>query len=184
MRQRVLVTGAAGAVGAEVVRELSRRPERWEVIAVDLPGRRARRRLAPFRRQARVIWADLRRRDQVSLLVEGVDAVVHLAALIPPRADREPVRAEAVNVGATRTLLEALERSGRAVRFLYASSISIYGDRLRAPWIRVGDALRPSPGDAYAETKIRAEALVRASTVRWSVLRLSAVIGPAMAMDR
>ena len=180
---RVLVTGAAGAVGEEALAELLRRPERYEAVALDLPQWDVRRRLLPHRRDARIILGDLRDPEVVDRAVAGVDAVLHTAAVIPPRADRDPALATAVNVQGTRCLLEALERLGRPVRLIYTSSISVYGDRLATPWINVDDALRPSPHDHYAETKIQAEALIRASSLPWTILRLTGVLSHRIGID-
>jgi nucleoside-diphosphate-sugar epimerase len=109
--------------------------------------------------------------------------ILHLAAVIPPLADRDPQYAETVNVGGTKKLLDAARRSSKPVRFIYTSSISVYGDRVASPWIEVGDPLRPSPHDRYAVTKIRAEELVQGSGLAWSIFRLTGVLRPDMSLD-
>jgi nucleoside-diphosphate-sugar epimerase len=57
-----------------------------------------------------------------------------------------------------------------------ASSISVYGDRVRDFWISTGDELKPSPGDEYGRSKVDAEALLRASGLPFSVLRLTYIV--------
>jgi nucleoside-diphosphate-sugar epimerase len=183
MTTRVLVTGAAGAVGEEALNALLRRPDRYEVVALDLREWAVWRRLLPHRLAAQVIFGDLRDPEAVSRAVAGVDAVLHTAAVIPPRADREPALADAVNVQGTRCLLAALARLKRPVRLIYTSSVSVYGDRVSTPWIEVDDAIQPSPHDHYAETKVQAEALVRASALPWTILRLTGVLSHRMGMD-
>jgi nucleoside-diphosphate-sugar epimerase len=183
MTKRVLLTGPAGNVGEEALAELLRRRERYEIRAFDLPNRRVRRRLRPFRGEIDVVFGDLRNRDDVARAVEGVDAVVHLAAVIPPQADREHEEARSTNVDGTRNLLDALEEQGRSVPFIHASSISLYGDRLAEPWIGVGDAVKPNPHDCYAETKLEGEKLVQASTMAWSIFRLTGVMSMRVGLD-
>jgi len=183
MTKRVLLTGPTGTVGEEVLAELLRRRDRYEILAFDLPTRRVRRRLRPFREEIDVVLGDLRNRDDVAPAVENVDAVIHLAAVIPPRADREPEEARSTNVDGTRNLLDALERRGRSVPFIHASSIALYGDRLAEPWIEVGDPVNPSPHDVYAVTKHEGEKLVRASSMAWSIFRLTGVMSLRVGLD-
>jgi nucleoside-diphosphate-sugar epimerase len=116
--------------------------------------------------------------------VEGQDAVLHLAALIPPAADRRPELARSVNVGGTANILAAVEavarRGGAVPRLVFASSVAAYGDRVADYWIRTSDALSPSPGDEYGRTKVEAEALIRSASMGWGlhfvILRLSAIM--------
>lgn len=183
MKKRVLLTGPAGYVGEEVLAELLRRRDRYEIRTFDLPNRDVRRRLRPYRNEVDVVFGDLRNRDDVARAVKGVDAVIHLAAVIPPRADREHEEARSTNVDGTRNLLDALEQQGRSIPFVHASSISLYGDRLTEPWIEVGDAVKPSPHDYYAETKHEGEELVRSATVAWSIFRLTGVMSTRVGLD-
>lgn len=183
MKKRVLLTGPAGNVGEEALAELLRRHHRYEIRAFDLPSRSVQRRLRPFRNEVDVMFGHLRNRADVARAVEGVDAVIHLAAVIPPRADREPEEARSTNVDGTRNLLDALAQQGRSVPFIHASSISLYGDRLARPWIEVGDAVKPSPHDYYAETKHEGEKLVQASTMAWSIFRLTGVLSMRVGLD-
>ena len=183
MATRVLVTGAAGAVGEETLAELVRRGSDYEVVAFNRPSWRARRRLRPFRGQVQVVFGDLRNSEDVERVCEGVQAVIHLAAVIPPRADHEPEEATTVNVDGTQNLVHAMEGLPQPPRLVHASSISIYGDRLADPWIKVGDPVKPSPHDHYGTTKVRAEELVQQSQLSWTIFRLTGVMSHRVAMD-
>jgi len=101
----------------------------------------------------------------------------HLAAIIPPLADKMPALAEAVNITGTKNLVECTEKFSPEAFFLYASSISVYGDRNSNPWIKVSDPLRPSYRDEYARTKIEAEKIVMSSRLKWTIFRLTAIMG-------
>ena len=109
--------------------------------------------------------------------------MIHLAAVIPPRADHEPEVAEAVNVNGTQNLVTAKEQLPEPPRLIHTSSISVYGDRLAEPWINVGDPVKPSPGDRYGETKVRAEELIQRSGLQWSIYRLTGVMSRRVGMD-
>ncbi len=184
MATRVLVTGAAGAVGEETVAELVRRgSDRYEVVAFGRPNWRTRRRLSPFKGQVEVVLGDLRNEQDVDRACEGVEAVIHLAAVIPPRADHEPEEATSVNVEGTQNLLRAMEAQPGPPRLVHTSSIAIYGDRLADPWIKVGDPVKPSPPDHYGRTKVRAEQLIQWSSVPWTIFRLTGVMSRRIGMD-
>lgn len=176
---RILVTGAAGTVGRRVVRRLL--SQRHRVVAFD---RRPLRRVGIDQRQMDMILREITDSAALEAALSGVDAVIHLAAVIPPRADREPELARQVNVEGTRTLVAVMERVAPRARLIYASSIAVYGDRLRAPVITGDDAPAPNAADHYGRQKLEAEGLVRASSLSWTILRLSYVVAAdALVMD-
>jgi nucleoside-diphosphate-sugar epimerase len=176
----ILVTGATGMVGVEMIRACAaRRPAVVPRVLVQ-PSLAAARALWPLRDAVEVCWGDLRDPEAVARAVRGVDVVIHAAAVLPPLADERPALADAVNVDGTANVLAAMAAAGGSARLVYTSSISVYGDRLESPWIRVGDPLSPSPGDYYARTKLRAEALIRDAGVPATILRLTAIMSPTM----
>ncbi|HTX73010.1 MAG TPA: NAD(P)-dependent oxidoreductase [Rectinemataceae bacterium] len=184
----VLVTGACGNVGRSTVSALLAAGHRVRILEADT---RRNRYLAPalcrrWRALGRgrleaILFGDVREEAIVADAVSGIEAVVHLAAVIPPLADRDPALASSVNIQGTANLIRACISRGagrRAAppRFVLASSIAIYGDRLGDYWIRSGDPLKPSPGDVYAASKVEAERLVRESGLPFTMLRLSYVV--------
>ena len=105
------------------------------------------------------------------------DFVIHLCAIIPPLADKDPELAYNVNVTGTENLIRSLEQHSPDAFLIYSSSISVYGDRLKDPMIMADDPLVPSEGDEYAKTKIRAEQIISGSRLDWSIFRLTAIMG-------
>src|SRR5687767_4900636 len=104
MNARILVTGGTGYVGAPVVEELLERGDEVRVLDVLLHGQRE---LAGRLVQlgAEVREGDIRDERARRDALEGVDAVVHLAAIVgDPACARDPDVAQAVNVDATRAL--------------------------------------------------------------------------------
>ncbi len=174
----ILVTGAYGLVGRPLLSLLLERGH--SVQALDLQNhataRHARRFAARFPSTFRARWADVRDMSAVERAVEGAECVIHLAAMIPPEADKHPREAWAINVGGTRNLVIASKRAGSVAHFVFASSIATYGDRIKAPLIRLDDPLEPNGDDAYACHKVEAEAFLRDSGLNHTVLRLSAIM--------
>jgi nucleoside-diphosphate-sugar epimerase len=183
MKKTILLTGAAGAIGLETLRELVRRKDQYTIRALEVRNKRTEKILRPFQDEVEICWGDLTDRFSFEARLIEVDAVIHLAAIIPPLADQQPALAERVNVQGTQNLIEAAQQRAPQAFFLYSSSVSVYGDRVESPWIHVADPLCPSEGDYYAVTKIRAEQLVRESGLAWSIFRLTGIFNPQQKID-
>ena len=181
---RVLVTGACGLVGKATVAQL--RARGFHVTATDLDtpaGRKTIARLASATRDLpgtlAVEWVDLTDDAAVGALVACVkpDAILHLAAVIPPFCYENRTLARAVNVGGTRSLVAAAASLDTPPRFVQTSSIAVYGPR--NPYAGKG-ILRPdtpvNPGDLYGGHKAEADAIVRESGLEWVILRLGGVL--------
>lgn len=174
---KILITGGSGSIGRQVILQLVAAATNNEITAFDIGNPKNKRFYNRFKERIRVVYGDIRDAKAIEAVCKNMDVVLHLAAIIPPLADEQPELTHQVNVDGTRHLLHALEVHSPDAFFLYTSSVSIYGDRLQSHWINVGDPVRPSFGDEYAETKIAAEELVRTSRLRWCIFRLSAIMG-------
>src|SRR3954469_12145758 len=104
---KVLLTGALGNIGLATMEALL--VEGHDVVAFDLDSRRARKLASGFDGRARFVWGDITCPESVKAALYGVDAVIHLAAIIPPHTDRSPDLARKVNVEATRGLIAQME---------------------------------------------------------------------------
>lgn len=183
MRKRILVTGAAGAIGLETLKELLRHSDKYEIIAFGKDKKEHQKILKNCCNGIEAIYGDIRDKSTTDRLANNIDFVIHLAAVIPPLADKYPKLTEEVNLGGTKNLIASLEEKSPNAFFLYTSSIAVYGDRLETPIIRVGDKLGPSLGDEYAGTKIKAEGEVKKSKLNWSIFRLTAIMSPKQKFD-
>jgi nucleoside-diphosphate-sugar epimerase len=173
----ILLTGASGTVGQEVLKQLCEAREEYHITVFDRETRSTRSFLGRYGNKCRIVYGDLRKRSSVSGVCSNQDIVIHLAAIIPPLADKNPDLAQAVNVGGTANLVSCIEELSPDAFFLYSSSISVYGDRNANPWIKTSDPLTPSDRDEYARTKIAAERIVTSSRLKWGIFRLTAIMG-------
>jgi nucleoside-diphosphate-sugar epimerase len=121
-----------------------------------------------------VRWGDITRPDSVGAALEGAEAVVHLAAILPPAADQDPELARRVNVGGTRVLVDLLKGKGGRLPFVYPSSIVVFGATPEAAEPLHPDRNLPHPEEPYAETKWECEKLIGQSGIDHVILRLSA----------
>jgi nucleoside-diphosphate-sugar epimerase len=127
---RVLVTGAQGCIGSWVVKGLLDRG--LDVLIYDLDPEPARLKLiAPAAEVARVAIETGAIEDtaRVKSLVRdgGITHIIHLAAVLMPYCQKEPVKGGVINVLGTLNVFEAARDAGRAVRIAYASSSAVWG---------------------------------------------------------
>jgi len=173
---KILLTGATGTVGLATLKHLLKNKTN-DIAVFDIKSRKVKRLLKPFKGKIKIYYGDIAVKDNLLDACKGIDVVIHLAAIIPPLSDDNPSLAERVNVNGTRNLLELVKCYSPGAFFIYGSSISVYGDRLQNPSIKVSDPLIPSPGDEYAKTKLKAEQLIKRSGLTFTIFRITAVMG-------
>lgn len=174
---QILLTGASGTVGQEVLKQLYRQKDKFGITIFDNKSKHSQKILSPYLKDVVIVYGDISRYEDVKKVAANVEVVIHLAAVIPPMADEKPDLAFHVNTLGTENLVRNLEQLSPDAFLLYSSSISVYGDRIENPLIRVRDSLNPSEGDQYAITKINAEQIIRESKLDWSIFRLTAIMG-------
>ncbi|MFX1435320.1 MAG: NAD-dependent epimerase/dehydratase family protein, partial [Promethearchaeota archaeon] len=168
---KVLVTGAFGNVGLSTINELLKRKHQIRVF--EIYNKNNKKIAKKYKSKIEIIWGDIRNYSDVERAIEGYDIIIHLAAIIPPLADTNPGLAEAVNIGGTLNIINAIKKQKNKPKLIFTSSIAVYGDRRENPLIKVSDPIKPSRGDFYAISKIRAEKLIRESGVKFSIFRLT-----------
>ena len=158
----LLLTGATGLVGSRLLPRLIEDGHDCRVLVrsdQDLPD------------GATTVRGDLNDPETLPAAVEGVDAVVHLAALF--RTDDEAAIWR-VNLDGTRNLVDAVTAHAPGARFVMASTGNVYDHDQERPG-KEDDTCTPAA--AYPASKVAAEALLRDSGLTWSVLRLPFVYG-------
>lgn len=174
---KILLTGASGTVGKEVLRQLCEHPENIEITVFDKRCSGSEDFYKKAGRDFKIVYGDISEEKDICEACHDKDVIIHLAAIIPPLADKKPNLAEAVNITGTGNLVRCLEEHSPESFLIYSSSISVYGDRIANPWITTKDSLIPSDRDEYARTKIEAERLIVNSKLKWTIFRLTAIMG-------
>ncbi|MEN8248428.1 MAG: SDR family oxidoreductase [Bacteroidota bacterium] len=148
--KKVLVTGGAGFIGSNIIEVLLEQDN--TVICLDNFSTGNRENIEPFleNNNFTFIEGDIRDLETCSKAVEGVEIVLHQAALgSVPRSIKDPITTNAVNIGGFINMLTA-SKDANVKRFVYAASSSTYGDHPGLPKVedRIGKPLSP-----YAVTK-------------------------------
>lgn len=176
-KKNILLTGACGTIGYEILKQLYQKTDTFNITVFDIKNNKSERKLKKFKDKINIVYGDICETKKLQKICTKKDIVIHLAAIIPPLADENPELAYKVNTIGTKQLINNLEQHSPNAFFLYSSSISVYGDRLKTPLITVNDPLIPSKGDEYAKTKIHSEKIIQNSKLDWSIFRLGAIMG-------
>ena len=170
-QEKYFVTGAAGAVGQVVVRDLLDRGHAVRALLRDPNSRNV------LPNDVEIFTGDLSNEEVLKRAVDSVDVVFHLAAKLHIENPDESLRDEyqLVNVKGTQTLVDI---AAAVPRFVYFSTIAVYGgDRSQPELITESD--EAFPDTLYAQTKREAELAVLDKN-NGVVLRLAAVYGMGM----
>jgi UDP-glucose 4-epimerase len=161
-RSTVVVTGGAGFIGSELVRQLAARGERVVIIDNLVNGKREN--VADvLSRHVTLQVTDVRDSDAVVPHLRGARLVYHLACLGVRHSVHSPQENHDVNATATLRLLAAV-RQADVPRFVYVSSSEVYGGVQSTPIL--GDAISEDhpafPCTVYGGSKLAGESYTRA----------------------
>jgi dihydroflavonol-4-reductase len=168
---KVALTGATGYTGGRLLSVLLGRGD--DVRALARPSSKR----PPLAAEPAWIEGDLGDEAALARLVEGTEAVIHVAAVYRTAGHPDAYYRE-VNVDGTARLLEAAARAG-VRRFVHTSTVGVHGDVEGPP----ADESSPlAPGDVYQATKAEAEAIAldfhRRRGLPVTVVRPGAIYGP------
>lgn len=176
-----MVTGALGHIGSHLIRNCN--PEHVSAIRM-LDNLESQRYVSlvnlPDAFAYRFIQDDIRTADMTRHL-DGVDAVVHLAAITNAEASYERQKeVEEVNFQGLRRVAEACKAAG--VPLLFPSSTSVYGSQESVVDETCTELKPQSP---YADTKLQSEQLLRelgSDGLRFTTCRFGTIFGPSVGM--
>lgn len=171
---KVLLTGGSGMIGLHVLEQLLH--QKHDVTVIELFSKKNAKKLAPFKDKINLKWGSVYNKELVKEAIYDQNAVIHLASLLPPYADSHKKESKKVNYYGTKNIVDCINKTNPDCFLLYASSISVYGDRLKDYSIKVSDELKINTSDHYAFLKEKTEKMIQGSIIDYSIFRLSAVM--------
>ena len=171
MKKHILVTGASGFVGAPLVSALAQTGYAVRAATRD-PA------TAVFPAGVEVVAVpDFQHTVDWPVLLDGVDAVVHLAGIAHTGLKLDEAVYDRVIHGATADLVAACPPAG-VRRLIFLSSVRAQSGPSAEGVLTEEDEARPT--DAYGRAKLKAETAVRTGEVPWTILRPVVVFGPGV----
>lgn len=153
----VLVTGAQGFIGQQLVQRLLRTglngqpPRRLVLVDLAFDG-------AADDSCVQHIAGSVAERGVLQRAIDTrPDCIFHLASVPSGAAERDPALGRSVNLDATLNLLDACRSLAQPPRFVYASSVAVYGDRFSGV---ASEDLAPAPVISYGAHKLACEILL------------------------
>ncbi len=177
MSMNYLVTGGAGFIGSNIAEKLANDGENVKVIDNFLTGKPEN--MDSFINRIEFIEGDIRSLDTLKKAMDGIDYVIHQAALpsVPKSVDL-PLESNDHNINGTLNVLYAAKEA-KVKRVVYAASSSAYGDQPQSPKV---ETMRPMPLSPYAVNKLTGEYYCAAFTKVYGLetvaLRYFNVFGP------
>lgn len=176
--KNILLTGAFGNVGQHTVERLCESNQDYKIRCFDLKNRNNEKvqKCLSAKYDFETVWGDIRDETKINQIIKNIDCIIHLAAIIPPLADELPKLAYSVNVEGSRNLIKAAESQNQPIKFIFASSVAVFGSRMNLPPPRtIHEIPSPLKHDNYAKHKVIIEEELKTSDLNWTILRFGVV---------
>jgi nucleoside-diphosphate-sugar epimerase len=161
---QILVTGATGQIGSELIAVLSRKHGKQNIVAAGHSRSPSERTLS----LANYETLDVTKKEEVSKIVHARDfnTIYHLAGVLSASGEKDPARGWAVNMDGLRNVLEVARERG-VPRIFWASSIAVFGSN--APRVRTPQEASLIPTTVYGICKVAGELLCNYYTKRYGL---------------
>ena len=176
VKKKILLTGASGTVGKEVLKELLSKTNNYEVSSFLRGSPKNKKLFKHFVDRIKIFWGTLQNFSEVKEAVNGQDVVLHLAAALPDVGFKKPEILISTNVDGTQNVINAMVSQPIKPKLIYTSSVAVYGERRKNPIIKLSDSIDNDSKDLYTTTKIQAETLIKESKLEYSIFRVSYVV--------
>ena len=172
--KKVLVTGAAGTIGINVIKYLLSEGK-YEITAVDLKNRGNYKRLKRYRRRVNLVYGDVSDPLLMENIIKDVDYCIHLAGITLPIGNINQKLTYEVDYKGTENIVRMIDFYNPNCHLLFASSASVYGKQDKD---EVSVTTKPNlePTDYYSSFKLEAEEIIKRKLNNYSIYRLPVVL--------
>lgn len=172
--KKVLVTGAAGTIGINVIKYLLSEGK-YEITAVDLKNRGNYKRLKRYRRRVNLVYGDVSDPSLMENIIKDVDYCIHLAGITLPIGNINQKLTYEVDYKGTENIVRMIDFYNPDCHLLFASSASVYGKQDKD---EVSVTTKPNlePTDYYSSSKLEAEEIIKRKLNNYSIYRLPVVL--------
>ena len=170
--KRVLVTGASGAIGLEVIKYLLSEGK-YEITALDLRNRHSINSLKKYKKRVNVVLGDITDRILIEALVKDHDIIIHLAGVLPPIANISQKVAYQEDFIGCENIVRAISYYHPEAHLFYASSMSLYEGKQKAS---IKTTIKISDGNYYNKAKLDSEELIKEKLKNYTIYRLPLVL--------
>ena len=171
---KILITGAFGNIGIAVIKEAYKRNH--EILVFEIDNEKTRKTARKYRNKVKdVVYGNIQDFEVVKKAVKESEAVIHLAAIIPPLSKKNRQLTMDVNLGGTRNIVNGIKQTKGDIPFIFTSSASVMGPtQLQDKIVSPNDALVKTGN--YEESKIKCEEFLKKNADNYLIFRLAGVL--------
>ena len=170
--KKVLVTGAAGSIGSQVIKCLLAEGK-YEITALDLKNKTVIQTMKKFKKRINVLYGDVNDQTLIEALVKDHDYIIHLASAMPPLSDMKKGLSDAIDFNGTENIVKAINYYNPKCHLFMASTTSMYTDRVDCS---TKSRIDEDSIGYFAKSKLKAENLVKDKISNWTIYRIPLVL--------
>lgn len=174
--KKVLVVGAAGAVGFHTVKYLLSEG-RYEITIMDLKNKLVMDKLKRFRKRVNIIYGDVTDRILMEALVKDHDYIIYLASAMPPLGNMKKGLSYAIDYGGCENIVRAINYYNPKCHLFYASTTSMYKNK-ETPNVKSKIVL--DEYDYFENAKLEAENLIKSKLKYYTIYRIPLVLSDCL----
>ncbi len=171
--KRVLVTGASGMVGMQVLKYLLSEGK-YEITALDLKNKYTIKTLKKYKKRINIIYGDITDNILMDALVKDQDIVIHLAAIPISLANINETLANDIEYKGCENIIRSICYYNPHCHLFYASSTSLYKLKELS---NINSKINLNEDDYYLKVKLLIEKLIKDKLDNYTIYRLPIILG-------
>lgn len=168
--KKILITGAGGCVGTNVIRYLLSEGK-YEITALDLKNKKVFKNLNRYRKRVNIVYGDILDRTLIENLVKDHEIIIHLATCLPPLSDYKYGLANVIEYEGIENIIRAISYYNPKCHLIYASTTSLFKKACFA-----NDKPEIGNYDFFNEAKYNSEKLINKKMKNFTILRLPLIL--------